>query len=76
MVFVIFVVQVIRDRGLNQQMSEIEVPVLIVGSSLVGMSTALQLGHHGIPALAVEHHRGTAIQSCITDGMDLSRSPL
>jgi len=42
-------------------MADIEVPVLIVGSSLVGMSTALQLGHHGIPALAVEHHRGTAI---------------
>ena len=42
-------------------MADIEVPVLIVGSSLVGMSTALLLGHHGIPALAVEHHRGTAI---------------
>jgi 2-polyprenyl-6-methoxyphenol hydroxylase-like FAD-dependent oxidoreductase len=41
--------------------SEIEVPVLIVGGSLVGMSTALLLGHHGIRALAVEHHRGTAI---------------
>jgi 2-polyprenyl-6-methoxyphenol hydroxylase-like FAD-dependent oxidoreductase len=39
----------------------IEVPVLIVGSSLVGMTTAMLLGHHGIPALAVEHHRGTAI---------------
>jgi putative polyketide hydroxylase len=42
-------------------MANIEVPVLIVGSSLVGMSTALLLGHHGVPALAVEHHRGTAI---------------
>jgi len=41
--------------------ADIEVPVLIVGSSLVGMSTALLLGHHGVPALAVEHHRGTAI---------------
>jgi len=38
-----------------------EVPVLIVGGSLVGMSTALLLGHHGVRALAVEHHRGTAI---------------
>jgi 2-polyprenyl-6-methoxyphenol hydroxylase-like FAD-dependent oxidoreductase len=38
-----------------------EVPVLIVGGSLVGMSTALLLGHHGIRGLAVEHHRGTAI---------------
>ena len=42
-------------------MSDIEVPVLIVGGSLVGMSTALLLGHHGVPALVVEHHRGTAI---------------
>ena len=42
-------------------MADIEAPVLIVGSSLVGMSTALLLGYHGIPALAVEHHRGTAI---------------
>jgi 2-polyprenyl-6-methoxyphenol hydroxylase-like FAD-dependent oxidoreductase len=42
-------------------MSDIEVPVLIVGGSLVGMSTALLLGHHGIPSLVVEHHRGTAI---------------
>src|SRR5438477_8131060 len=42
-------------------MADIEVPVLIVGGSLVGLSAALLLGHHGIPALAVEHHRGTAI---------------
>lgn len=42
-------------------MSDIEVPVLIVGGSLVGLSTALLLGHHGVRALAVEYHRGTAI---------------
>jgi 2-polyprenyl-6-methoxyphenol hydroxylase-like FAD-dependent oxidoreductase len=42
-------------------MADVEVPVLIVGSSLVGMSAAMLLGSHGIPALAVEHHRGTAI---------------
>lgn len=42
-------------------MPEIEIPVLIVGGSLVGMSTALLLGHHGVRALAVENHRGTAI---------------
>jgi 2-polyprenyl-6-methoxyphenol hydroxylase-like FAD-dependent oxidoreductase len=41
--------------------SETEVPVLIVGASLVGMTSALLLARHGIPALAVEHHRGTAI---------------
>jgi 2-polyprenyl-6-methoxyphenol hydroxylase-like FAD-dependent oxidoreductase len=37
------------------------VPVLIVGGSLVGLSTALMLGHHGVRSLVVEHHRGTAI---------------
>ena len=42
-------------------MPDVEVPVLIVGGSLVGMSTALLLGHHGIRPLVVEHHRGTAI---------------
>jgi len=42
-------------------MADHDVPVLIVGGSLVGMSTALLLGYHGVPALAVEHHRGTAI---------------
>src|SRR6058998_3397488 len=42
-------------------MATLEVPVLIVGGSLVGMSSALLLGHHGTRALAVEHHRGTAI---------------
>lgn len=42
-------------------MEEMEVPVLIVGGSLVGMSTALLLAHHGIPSFTVEYHRGTAI---------------
>lgn len=42
-------------------MPDIEVPVLIVGGSLVGLSTALFLGHHGVRSLAVEHHRDTAI---------------
>jgi 2-polyprenyl-6-methoxyphenol hydroxylase-like FAD-dependent oxidoreductase len=42
-------------------MPDIEVPVLIVGGSLVGLSTALLLGHHGVRSLAVENHRGTAI---------------
>ena len=40
---------------------DIETPILIVGGSLVGMSTALLLAHHGVRALMVEHHRGTAI---------------
>ena len=39
----------------------VEVPVLIVGGSLVGMSSALLLGHFGVRSMAVERHRGTAI---------------
>ena len=42
-------------------MAHHDVQVLIVGGSLVGMSSALLLGHHGVRALAIEHHRGTAI---------------
>ena len=38
-----------------------EVPVLIVGGSLVGLTTAMLLGHHGVPSLSVERHPGTAI---------------
>jgi 2-polyprenyl-6-methoxyphenol hydroxylase-like FAD-dependent oxidoreductase len=38
-----------------------EVPVLIVGGSLVGLSTAMLLGHYGVRSLAIERHRGTAI---------------
>ncbi len=37
------------------------VPVLIVGGSLVGLSTAVFLGHHGVSSLVLERHRGTAI---------------
>ena len=36
-------------------------PVVIVGGSLVGLTTAMLLGHHGVPSLAVERHAGTAI---------------
>jgi 2-polyprenyl-6-methoxyphenol hydroxylase-like FAD-dependent oxidoreductase len=35
--------------------------VLIVGGSLVGLSTAVFLGHHGVSSLVLERHRGTAI---------------
>lgn len=42
-------------------MADVEVPVLIVGGSLVGMSTALLLGHYGVRSMAAESHRGTAI---------------
>jgi 2-polyprenyl-6-methoxyphenol hydroxylase-like FAD-dependent oxidoreductase len=42
-------------------MSDEDVPVLIVGGSLVGLTTAMLLGYHGVPALSVERHAGTAI---------------
>jgi 2-polyprenyl-6-methoxyphenol hydroxylase-like FAD-dependent oxidoreductase len=38
-----------------------ETPVLIVGGSLIGLTTAMLLGHHGVPSLSVERHAGTAI---------------
>lgn len=38
-----------------------DVPVLIVGASMVGLSAALFLAHHGIDSLTVERHSGTAI---------------
>jgi 2-polyprenyl-6-methoxyphenol hydroxylase-like FAD-dependent oxidoreductase len=40
---------------------DIDVPVLIAGGSLVGLSTALLLAQHGIPSVTVERHPGTAI---------------
>jgi 2-polyprenyl-6-methoxyphenol hydroxylase-like FAD-dependent oxidoreductase len=42
-------------------MTHEDVPVLIVGGSLVGLSTAVFLGHHGVPSIVLERHRGTAI---------------
>jgi len=39
----------------------IDVPVLIVGGSLVGLTTAMLLAAHGVRSLAVERHAGTAI---------------
>jgi 2-polyprenyl-6-methoxyphenol hydroxylase-like FAD-dependent oxidoreductase len=40
---------------------EEETPVLIVGGSLVGLTTAMLLGHHGVASLSIERHAGTAI---------------
>jgi 2-polyprenyl-6-methoxyphenol hydroxylase-like FAD-dependent oxidoreductase len=37
------------------------VPVLVVGASMVGLSSALMLGLHGVDALCVERHSGTAV---------------
>ncbi len=47
---------------MNRGASE-DVPVLIVGGSLVGLSTALFLRHHGVGVLVVERHAGTAINA-------------
>src|SRR5918995_5100973 len=38
-----------------------ETPVLIVGGSLVGLTTAMLLGRHGVHSIAAERHPGTAI---------------
>ena len=40
-----------------------DVPVLIVGGSVVGLSMALFLAQHGIPALLVEQHATTSIHA-------------
>lgn len=42
-------------------MADIHVPVLIVGGSLVGLTTSALLASHGIGTLVVERHGGTAI---------------
>ena len=47
-----------RDRT---DEADAEVPVLVVGGSLVGLSTALLLARHGVEPLVVERHSGTAI---------------
>jgi putative polyketide hydroxylase len=38
------------------------VPVLIAGAGLSGLSTAVFLGLHGVPALVVERHASTSVQ--------------
>jgi len=42
-------------------MTDEEIPVVIIGGSLVGLTTAMLLGSHGVPSLSVERHPGTAI---------------
>jgi len=39
----------------------IEIPVLIVGDSPVGLCTSILLSHHGVPSLLVERHTGTSL---------------
>jgi 2-polyprenyl-6-methoxyphenol hydroxylase-like FAD-dependent oxidoreductase len=40
---------------------EQEIPVLVVGGSLVGLTTSVLLASHGIRHMLIERHRGTAI---------------
>jgi len=40
---------------------EAEVPVLVIGGSLVGLTTSVLLASHGVPNMLIERHRGTAI---------------
>jgi flavin-dependent dehydrogenase len=49
------------DQAVTGQDEEIQVSVLIVGGSLVGLSTALLLARHGVESLVVERHSGAAI---------------
>lgn len=42
-------------------MAERHVPVLVVGGSLVGLTTSVLLAQHGVPHCVVETHAGTAI---------------
>jgi 2-polyprenyl-6-methoxyphenol hydroxylase-like FAD-dependent oxidoreductase len=42
-------------------MAEQEVPVLVVGGSLVGLTTSVLLASHGVRHLLIERHSGTAI---------------
>ncbi|MEU6476273.1 FAD-dependent monooxygenase [Streptomyces sp. NPDC047017] len=44
-----------------RQEADHRVPVLIVGGSLVGLSTSLFLGRLGVPHLLVERHSGTSL---------------
>jgi 2-polyprenyl-6-methoxyphenol hydroxylase-like FAD-dependent oxidoreductase len=41
--------------------SEQEVPVLVVGGSLVGLTTSVLLASHGVRHMLIERHRDTAI---------------
>src|SRR3982750_4483806 len=40
---------------------ELRIPVLVVGGSLVGLTTSVLLAAQGVPHLLVERHRGTAV---------------
>lgn len=41
--------------------SETQVPVLIIGGGIVGLSASLFLSHYGVHSLVIERHSGTSI---------------
>jgi putative polyketide hydroxylase len=41
--------------------SQTQVPVLIIGGGIVGLSASLFLSHHGIQSMIIERHSGTSI---------------
>jgi 2-polyprenyl-6-methoxyphenol hydroxylase-like FAD-dependent oxidoreductase len=43
------------------QSTAVDVPVLVIGGSLVGLATSMFLAQHGVDVLSVEKHHGTAI---------------
>jgi 2-polyprenyl-6-methoxyphenol hydroxylase-like FAD-dependent oxidoreductase len=47
--------------GARVDASTVEVPVLVIGGSLVGLATSMFLAQHGVEVLSVEKHHGTAI---------------
>jgi 2-polyprenyl-6-methoxyphenol hydroxylase-like FAD-dependent oxidoreductase len=50
-----------QSRITNRESRIEDTQVLVVGGSLVGMTTGLLLAHHGVRVIVAEHHRGTAI---------------
>jgi putative polyketide hydroxylase len=53
--------RVMKERAGQAGDTTHKVPVLIVGGSLVGLSTSLFLGRLGVPHMLVERHAGTSI---------------
>ena len=49
------------NDGTNRFRADIDVPVLVIGGSLVGLATSMFLAQHGVEVLSVEKHYGTAI---------------
>jgi 2-polyprenyl-6-methoxyphenol hydroxylase-like FAD-dependent oxidoreductase len=45
----------------SDRTATVEVPVLVIGGSMVGLATAMFLAQHGVDVLSVEKHHGTAI---------------